>query len=187
MNKALNEFKIQAKILLKSARNNQPDAIQRLAKHSGNKPYSHSPNLVYTDLAKLKHCQYVVAREVGFENWQHAHSILSTSDKKLSYNAPDSGTVNMGKFWHNHHCDALINLWFSRYQEARHALLEEPSNYLIPYQNQFIVATKDYINAIALSEVEESLWREVKHDLVASYASEAWDKIAHTRLRNKTG
>ena len=135
-------------------------------------------NLAYADLAKLKHCQHVRAREVGFQNWQHAHSILSASDNKLSNYSFDSGAVNMGKFWHNSHCDALINLWFSSYQEARFALLAEPNNYFIPYQQPFIVLTKDYLNVVALHEVDDSLWRDIKHDLVASYATEAWDRIA---------
>lgn len=186
MNKALNEIKIQAKILLKSARNNQPSAIQRLANQSRQKSNSYSLDLAYTDLAKLKHCQHVLAREVGFENWQHAHSILGASDNKLSNNSSGSGAVNMGKLWHNSNCDALINLWFSNYQEARLALQAEPSNYLIPYQQQFIVVTEDYIKVIALHEVDASLWRDVKHNLVDSYATEAWDRIAHIRLRNKT-
>jgi len=187
VNKALDELKIQAKILLKSARNNQSSAIQRLAKHSGNKPRSHSLDLAYTDLAKLKHCQHVIAREVGFENWQHAYAILSANDNTLSNTASDSVAVNMGKFWHSHSCDALINLWFSSYQKALIALQTKPSNYLIPYQQQFIVVTEDYLKLIDLHDVETSLWRDVKHDLVASYATEAWDEIAHTRLRNRTG
>lgn len=187
MNKALNELKIQAKILLKSARNNQPSAIQKLLKYSGNKPRSNALDLAYSDLAKLKHCQHVVAREVGFENWQHANSILSASDSLLNCFTSESETINMGKFWHSHRCDALINLWFSSYQEARIALQAEPNNYLVPYQQQFIVVTEDYINAVSLHEVEASLWAEVKHDLIASYASDAWDKIAYTRLRNRTG
>jgi len=187
VNKALNELKIQAKILLKSARDNHPTAIQRLAKHSGNTRHNRSLELDYNDLAKLKHCQHVLAREVGFKNWQHAYVILSANDNTLLNSPSDSVAVNMGKFWHSHSCDALINLWFSRYQEARIALQAEPSRYLIPYQQQFIVVTEDYLKVIALHEVDASLWRDVKHDLVASYATEAWDEIAHTRLRNSTG
>lgn len=185
MNKALNELKIQAKILLKSARNNQPSAIQRLAKHRGHKSPSLSLDIAYADLGKLKHCQHVLAREVGFENWQHAHSILGASDITLSNPISDSGALNMGKFWHSYSCDALINLWFSRYQEARDALRAEPNKYLIPYQQQFIVVTEDYLKVIALHEVDGSLWRDVDHDLAASYATEAWDKIALARLRNQ--
>ena len=186
MNKALDELKIQAKFLLKSARNNQPDAIQRLAKYSGNKPHSISLDLSYTDIAKLKHCQHVLAREVGFQNWQHAHSILGACASTQSNNVSDSKAVNMGKFWHSSNCDALINLWFSSYQEARLALLTEPNKYLIPYQQQFIVVTEDYIKVVALDTIDDSLWCDVQHDLVASHATEAWDKIAHIRLRNRT-
>ena len=186
MNKALDELKIQAKILLKSVRNNQPSAILRLAKYSGKKNVNHSLELDYSDIAKLKHCQYVLAREVGFETWQHAHNILSASDNLRSATPLDSDAVNMGKFWHNHHCDALINLWFSSYTEAKFALSANPTSYIIPYQRQFIVVTEDYLKVIALNEVKKSLWLEVKHDLVASYATDAWDKIAHVRLRNKT-
>lgn len=186
MNKALNELKIQAKILLKSAKNNQASAIQRLTKHSRSKLHSNSLDIAYADLAKLKHCQHVLAREVGFDNWQHAHAILGATDNHQNGTVADSETVNMGKLWHSHKCDAFINLWFSTYQEARIALQLEPSRYLIPYQQQFIVVTEDYIAAIGLHGLDSSLWRAVNHDLVASFATETWDEIAFTRLRYRT-
>jgi hypothetical protein len=186
VNKALDELKIQAKILLKSAKNNQTSAIQRLAKYSGNKPHMGSLDLTYTDIAKLKHCQHVCAREVGFQNWQHAHIILRAEVKSAESGCLESAVTDMGKFWHSHACDALINLWFSRYQDAHAALQESPNFYLIPYQQQFIVVTKDYLKTINLDSVQASLWQEVEHNLVASYSSEAWDTIAHIRLTKRT-
>jgi hypothetical protein len=173
VNKALDELKIQAKILLKSINENQADAILRLEKQYK----SYQQESVYQP--KLKHCQQVVASESGFNDWQHAHKILSAREQSFDEQ------INMGKLWHNNRCNALLNHWFSRYQEALLLHKEKPNTYLFPYNNQFIVATQDYVNALGLHELDQTLWHAVQNNLVASYASEPWDKIALVRLRNR--
>jgi hypothetical protein len=183
VNKALDELKIQAKILLKSARNNQASAIKRLTKYSSTKKDINPLNLAYQDIAKLKHCQHVLAREVGFYDWAHAHAILSAKNSKMSDAANHQLPTNMGNFWHSHACDSLINLWFSDYKEASEVQREKQDSYLVPFKNQFIVVTQDYIKAIGLASVNQSLWHKIKRNLVSGYNSDTWDIIAYERLR----
>ena len=173
MNKALDELKIQAKILLKSAKDNQTSATLRLKNQY--KSYQQESALQ----PKLKHCQQVVAYESGFTDWQHAHHILSGHEQS------HDKQINMGKFWRNNKCNALLNHWFGGYQEADSFHKEKPNTYLFPYQHQFIVATQDYVNALGLQELDPALWHDVQNNLVVSYTSEAWDRIALARLRNK--
>ena len=174
MNKALDELKIQAKILLKSVKDNQPSATQRLKRQY----QSYQEGSVYQP--KLKHCQQVVACEAGFIDWQHAHQILNACEP--SHNQPN----NMGTFWHAPRCNALLNYWFNDYSEAALFLQEKPETYLFPYNQQFIVATQDYLQAIGLHELDQTLWHAVQNNLVASYLSDAWDNIALARLQNRS-
>jgi len=173
VNKALDELKIQAKILLKSVKENHPTATQRLKRHY--KYYQEGS--VYQP--KLKHCQQVVACESGFLDWQHAHQILSANDLN------QDKQTSMGSFWHDHRCNALLNYWFSNYPEAAIFHQGKPETYLFPYNHQFIVATQEYVQAIGLHELDPTLWHIVQNNLVASYTSDAWDKIALARLQNR--
>ena len=120
VNKALDELKIQAKILLKSINENQPNAILRLKRQS--KSFQEE----LTNQPKLKHCQRVVACGSGFNDWQHAHQILSAREPS------HANQINMGKLWHNDRCNVLLNHWFSRYQEAELLHQEKPNIYLFP-------------------------------------------------------
>jgi hypothetical protein len=174
VNKALDELKIQAKILLKSVKANQALATQRLKRQYK----SYQEESVYQP--KLKHCQQVVACESGFSDWQHAHQILNACNLDIDEQ------VNMGEFWHDDRCNALLNYWFSQYAEAELFLKETPNTYLFPFNHQFIVATQDYVNAIGLYELDPTLWNTVQNNLVASYPSDEWDKVALARIKKRT-
>ena len=163
MFEALNELKIQAKKLLKGVRQNNPSSLTRITKFNRLE--------IVKDELKLKHCQQIVAREIGFNDWQHAQSILIGK-------VQSGDNTDMGTFWHKPACNALLNFWFSSYQEAQAHLLSAPNHYLFPYKRQFVVANVDYINALGLSEIVASAGDNEIRDFVSAYPAEEWGKLA---------
>lgn len=166
MNKALSELKIRAKKLCKAVKQAEPDAIKRMAKYD--KKSAESQNTV-----KLKNCQYVVAREAGFQDWQHGHVVLS---------GERNDNESWGTIWHSPRCDVFLNLWFANYAEAATYLAEHPTHYLLPYKHQFMVVKQDFIQALGLYDDCSSDWQLLDHDLVANYGHPSWDELARKRL-----
>ncbi|MBL4763900.1 MAG: hypothetical protein JKX67_01250 [Colwellia sp.] len=139
MELALNEVKIQAKKLLKVLK--VESDLQRIMPRTLNK-------LALTSLAelKLKHCLTIVSQQLGFDNWHHAQCVLSGRKKA-------SAPLNTGTFFYPKGSGAFINEWCANYPEAKSTLINKSkSKYLLPYKNQFIVVTKDYISLFKLDE-----------------------------------
>lgn len=172
MELALNEVKIQAKKLLKTLKIDSD--LQSAMQRSLNKLA-----LTSLDELKLKHCLTIVSQQLGFDNWHHAQCALSGKNKA-------SEPLNMGTFFYPKGSGAFINEWFVNYQEARNTLINKAtSKYLLPYKNQFIVVTKDCISLFKLDEELMLLWADIDHDLVRSYNSLAWDKLASKIIKNR--
>jgi len=172
MELALNEVKIQAKKLLKSLKIDSD--LQRVMQRPLNKLA-----LTSLDELKLKHCLTIVSQQLGFVNWHHAQGILSGSKKA-------NGPLNMGTFFYPKGSGAFINEWFANYPEARKTLEEQTkSKYLLPYKNQFLVITKGYISLFKIDEQLMFLWDEIEHNMVESYNSLAWDKLACEVIKNR--
>lgn len=172
MELAIKEIKTQAKKLLKALR-----ADVNLIK-TMQLPLKKIAVSSLSEL-KLKHCLSLVAIELGFKDWHEAQQVLSGTK-------PSSATKNMGSYFYPKGCGGFINEWFADYSLAEQTLLKSStSKWLLPYKNQFIVVEHDYIAVFKLDKQLMSLWKEVKHDMVASYASLAWDKIACAVIRNR--
>jgi hypothetical protein len=161
MNKTLNELRIRAKILFKLCKSDDKNALARLAK------CYRSDHLVGGKL-QLKHCQLVLAKELGFQDWQHLQRVFSGTEHN---NLVD---LDMGSLFYNSECNAFLNQWFATYNEAKTAL--NSKHYLLPYKKQFIVVTADYIKAIGIKDT--TLLHEIHNDIFACYPSATWDKLA---------
>ncbi|KGJ89702.1 hypothetical protein [Colwellia psychrerythraea] len=172
MDLAINEIKTQAKKLLKALR--ADINLMQMMRLPLKKVAVSSPSEL-----KLKHCLGLVAIELGFKDWHEAQQILSGTK-------PSSTTVNMGSYFYPKSCGGFINEWFAEYSLAEKTLLKSStSKWLLPYKNQFIVVEHDYIAVFKLDKDVMPLWKEVKHDMVASYNSLAWDKIACAVIRHR--
>ncbi|MEW6981385.1 hypothetical protein AAD001_01895 [Colwelliaceae bacterium 6471] len=168
MERALNEAKIQAKLLFKGYKNKDPDYVVRLVK------WHKSLSLIDTEV-KLKHCQVVIARELGFKDWQALQNLFSG-------NARGNGKdLDFGALFYTKACAAFVNKWFTTYDEAKAVLGFE--HYLLPYKKQFTVVSAEYIAMLGISNAYKM--RSVNHDLFASYPSETWDELALQALRNR--
>jgi len=174
MNLAISELKIQAKILLKTLKSgeNLSTKMQRQIEML---------NMNNSQDFKLKHCHYLVAKKYGFDNWQDAQQVLS--GEKLT-----DTVMKMGTLFHSSRCDALINLWFSQYEEAQLALsLDKTNRWLIPYKNQYIVVNNEFLKMLGIDKGFDEHWRNIGHDLVKGYNSDSWDKLALAVLKNNIG
>ncbi|PKG83180.1 hypothetical protein CXF85_11645 [Colwellia sp. 75C3] len=172
MEYALNEVKTQAKKLLKALKS-EPSLVNSM------KIPLKKIAVTSLDELKLKHCLALVAIELGFKDWHEAQQLLSGA-------RPSLVMINMGTFFYPENCGGFINEWFADYSQAEETLLKSvTSKWLLPYKNQFIVVEHDYVAVFKLNKALQPLWNEVKHDMVASYNSLAWDKIACAVIRNR--
>jgi hypothetical protein len=111
----IEELKIQAKRLLK-----QTPSSEALLKLSKGEP------------AKLKHCQLLIARQYGFNHWDHARLVLSGKS------CDDYGT-----FWYKNQCGTLLNHWCKSYKEA-YQVQQDSGGTILPYKTQFMVVDRPF-------------------------------------------
>lgn len=173
MELALNEVKTQAKKLLKAIKmdNSLLPTMKLPLKKLG---------LPISAEIQLKHCLTIIAHQLGFENWHHAHDVLCGSKKNVQ-------ALDMGTFFYPSGADAFINEWFVNYQQAKNVLSDKTGGkWLLPYKNQFIVVKKDYISTFGLDERLMLLWADINHNMVDSYKSVGWDKLACEIIKNRS-
>lgn len=136
------ELKIRAKKLLKTSP--QPEALLKL--YQGRKT---TPQPL-----QLKHCQYYIARQYGFTDWEHTRRVLSLE--------ASSQQQDYGEFWYQDQTVTLLNIWCRDYQEALQVLAEQ-GGYLLPYKKQFLVVQKPYIKMLKMNP-EAPLWAALNNN-----------------------
>lgn len=98
-----------------------------------------------------KHCLAMVSREVGFDGWLHAVSVLTGRANE------DFGTLLclLGS-------PAHWNIWSASYEEARD-IRKEHGGYLLAYKRQFFITDRHYIETIGL-DPEDPDWDRIGRD-----------------------
>jgi hypothetical protein len=121
---------------------------------------------------RLADCLHRAARQVGFQHWEHARSVLGGLAKPGD---------DMGSFWHAPRCSALLNHWFADLGRARvaHATAQ---GFLLPYRRQFVVVQGHFIRELAVDPADPN-WAAAGCDLVSAYGSPAWAALCLARLR----
>jgi hypothetical protein len=153
---AIQELKIRSKILLKRS---QAADSPLVSLSKGKAP-------------QLKHALLYSARQVGFQDWQHAQSILACSQ-------PLNQQQDCGKFWYAKACGSLLNTWCANYAEAL-AQQAIQGGIILPYKTQYVLATASYIEALGLS-ADEPLWQSLKYNWCEG-DSESRQRLAYQRL-----
>ena len=102
--------------------------------------------------AQRKHCLTAVARELGFEGWEHASRVLGGETSESDYGAPlyPAGA------------SAFLNRWFSNYEEARAALAE--GSYLLAYKRHAFLAEREYVASALALDPDDDDWRAIGFD-----------------------
>lgn len=172
MELALNEIKIQAKRRLKAFKTNTAEDVD--VKSAIKKFGIDSPEQL-----KLKHCQLLVVQHLGFSDWQHAQAILSGSEVI-------DHVSDMGALFHNKACNALLNEWFTDYQQAKKALTGyDATRWLMPYKKQFVLVKQDYLTLLNINDNHIHLCTKIENDFYGGYNTQTWDTLACLVIKNR--
>lgn len=166
--KSLDDFKIQARILLKALRSDDStqvsSAVERFRAWPPLKRLSMTQFIGANSRIRLKHALAVVAIEAGHDSWaslKNATERLADPNDRLCPKRPGG----------------FLNAWFSSYDEAR-ACREEGGGYLLPYRSQFFVCGATYIaEALKLAPDDED-WARIGWDWARPRDPEAWKRLS---------
>ena len=75
--------------------------------------------------------------------------------------------------------DAVLNRWFTTYEEAR-ASLDAEGGYLLPYKNQFFITLSEGIRDLGLDPNDPD-WARIGWDWVQPKDPEAWQRLKEKR------
>lgn len=171
MRALVSELKARARILHRQARDGDPEAIRRVRTLPELRKLD--PEQLSAELQR-KHGLAVVARELGFDGWQHAIAMLT------GQGGDDHGTVLYPR-----ECWGHWNIWSASYEEAR-GIREEHGGYLLPYKHQFFIVEGNFIDTIGLDPEDED-WARIGRDWVRPADPEArtrlYVKLIQARLR----
>lgn len=168
MTTPIEELKIRARLLCNSLKKTDSTAQQRAA--AAVKLQHWSMPSTWT----LGRCLNIVSVEAGFDQWEHARTVLSGAA---------AGGENMGRFWYDKGCAHLLNHWFASYPQAKESLQLRGRRYLLPYEHQFIVADAPFIEMLGIDAAAPA-WTAIGFDLVAGYGSPAWRALVDARLQS---
>ena len=74
---------------------------------------------------------------------------------------------------------AILNRWFTTYEEAR-ASLNAEGGYLLPYRGQFFVTTPEGIRELGL-DPDDADWARIGWDWVRPLDAMAWERLRERR------
>jgi hypothetical protein len=166
---ALDEYKVRASKLLKdfasSDKRRAYGAAHRLA---GLWPDG-NPNELLADPSRVqrKHALAVIAREMGFRDWQHL-----TAEAHVEMPAFDTTRLFPPK------TSFYLNGWYVTYEEA-HAALARKDRFLFPYRRQFVVVEAGLLKSLGI-DVADPDWQLIGRDW-----AKPLDRQAHYRLNQK--
>lgn len=160
----IHELKVRAELLHKAALAGDPGALQRLRTLPELRKATPEALATFAGAVRRKHALAVVAREVGFDGWAHASTVLGGAL------ADDVGTLlcllATPAYW---------NIWSASYPEAQ-AIRAEHGGYLLAYKRQFFIADQHYVAAIGL-DPDDPDWARIGRDWARPR-----DPAARTRL-----
>lgn len=77
--------------------------------------------------------------------------------------------------------DAVLNRWFTSYEDARSSL-ESEGGYLMPYQSHFFVTMGEGVRELGL-DPDDPDWALIGWDWVRPKDHEAWERLKEKRQR----
>lgn len=165
------ELRIRAELLHKHVAARQPAALLRLRALP---EYRKATELELNALApaiKRKHCLAVIAREFGFQSWDHALRVLEGKGDEVDY----------GDLLYPKGAAVHLNHWFTRYEEAA-AFRRAHGGYLLAYRRQCFVVERDYIVTLGL-DPDDAAWRALEGDWLHPHGAEARRRLYGSLLR----
>lgn len=166
---ALDEYKVRASKLLKDFES----ADKRRAYGAAHRLASLWPdgnaNALLADRSRVqrKHALAVIAREMGFRDWQHL-----TAEAHIEMPAFDTTRLFPPK------TSFYLNGWYATYEEA-HAALASKGRFLFPYRHQFVVVEAGLLKSLGIDMADPD-WQLIGRDW-----AKPLDRQAHYRLNQK--
>lgn len=147
------EYKIQASILLKSLYSANQAIAQKTAQRFQNLPEFANFSLeeIRNTKVKRKHALTVIARGTGFKSW---------NDLKCQLPFIRGG---------------FLNHWFAHYAEAK-LYQRSQGGFLLPFKNQFFICDADYIRNLGFNP-EDQDWKSIGYDWVNPESKAAWQRL----------
>ena len=186
MTNAIQELKTRAEILHKQIKANDPVAIGRLKKLKQSMPDREHAASVYGRLGvaipyhdstsiKRRDCLNVIARELGFPDWQQAKLTIAGDG-----NAQEFGTLLYRGGGH-------INRWYVNYDEAA-ADRTNSKGYLLGYKRDLLVVDRYFIESLGL-DPDDRDWVAIGFDWIRPKSLTArgrlYDKLIATLPREQ--
>ena len=75
--------------------------------------------------------------------------------------------------------DAVLNRWFTSYEEAR-VSLEEQGGFLLPYKSQYFITEEEGIRELGLDPNDPN-WARIERDWVEPKDRTAWNNLKEQR------
>lgn len=166
---ALDEYKIRASKLMKDFASADKRKAYGAAHRLASLWTDVKPNDLLADKSRVqrKHALAVIAREMGFRDWQHlvaeAHIEMPAFDTTRLF--PPSTSF-------------YLNSWFVTYDEARAALTRK-DRFLFPYRHQFVVCEAGLLKSLGI-DIDDPDWALIGRDW-----AKPLDTSAHYRLNQK--
>lgn len=166
---ALDEYKIRASKLMKDFASADKRKAYGAAHRLASLWPDVKPNDLLADKSRIqrKHALAVIAREMGFRDWQHlvaeAHIEMPTFDTTRLFPPQTS---------------FYLNSWFVTYDEAR-AALGRKDRFLFPYRHQFVVCEGGLLKSLGI-DIDDPDWA-----LIGCDWAKPLDTSAHYRLNQK--
>ncbi|MBX9805506.1 MAG: hypothetical protein K2Y18_07120 [Alphaproteobacteria bacterium] len=156
----LEEYKIQASILLKSLKGKDAaKAVKRLKRLPEYANLS-TAEILQRDI-KRKHALLLIAFENGFGSWL---------DLKMQINFIVGG---------------YLNPWFANYNEAK-THLKATGGFLLPYKKQFFICEADYMKHIGFNP-DDPDWLLIGYDWAVPEDTKAWQRLYKNWSQSKGG
>lgn len=164
MENIVHDLKAKARILQRLVHERDADALRRvraLSELAGFDDASLSSNV------QRRHCLTVIARELGFDGWSHALSVLTGENKE-----------DFGRLLSPPGAAAHWNIWSASYDEAR-AIRAEHGGYLLAYKRHYFIVDRYYLETLGL-DPDDADWDRMGRDWVRPR-----EPTARTRLYAK--
>ena len=83
------------------------------------------------------------------------------------------------ELWYQTSLDIFLNHWFSSYDAARQALIDQ-GGFLLPYRHHFYVCKPDVIAALGLDPHDPD-WEKIGYDCARPSDPEAFERLRQKR------
>ncbi len=163
-------LKSEAELLLKNARNGEPQAIERFRRL----PLFDMHDTAWISGLQLKNALHIVSTENDFPSWGDLKHALDTAAETSPLAIPGEQFYPKGftTYW---------NIWFAKYSQAK-KVLDEGKGYLLPYKHQYFIVEEHFVDSIGIPHTMPE-WEAIGRDWVHPLNVKAW-LILNTAYEN---